>query len=90
MVDSLRIRNFNYMNKFFGTFLIKLDEQEYINEIFNQYSDDIYYIGISLEILDKIIKFGFYENGIIRILSKVEEESEIVDEIQKILFMRDF
>ena len=85
-INSIKVNDFNFENKYIGTYWIKIFEQSTANELIERYSGQINFFAANLEMQDEKISIGFYSSGRIRIYNKLEEKYELIEKLKEFLF----
>lgn len=85
-INSIRIKNFSYDEDIIGTYAAKVKTQQVVKRLLEDHSGDVSYISGYLELDDKRITLGFFQNGSLRIYGDPEDLPEMVEDIPHILF----
>lgn len=86
---SIKVDDFNFENKYIGSYLIKIFEQSSANELISRYSDKISFFTANIELHNEHYAIGFFNNGKIRIYNKLEDNYEFVEQLKNIIFKGD-
>lgn len=81
-VTSVRVRNFSPVAGTEGDCFLRVDDTADVDGIFDEYGDDVYFLGTKVVVGGASVTVGCYQTGAIQVYSSTDETAALLDALK--------